>query len=173
MSAVNPPFSRMIEIEYKKIEFRNKVIKEIHKDNTIWFYETKNKGGIGKIIGSATIVAVIPLRALFEPYGTGEQFIEKDIHFINYCLDRGIKIPPVPCDAWVRGIRNLMHCEFGKYSYAFNKTYLKEIGWSGKYAILFKEYKENYLSLDDFTSIKSSEVITRPPQSMMWVERKI
>lgn len=51
MLSVNPPYSVMIMDMEKKIEFRNKIICDLHKGDILWFYETKNKGGAGRIIG--------------------------------------------------------------------------------------------------------------------------
>lgn len=172
MISVNPPYSTMIEEEYKKIEFRKRVLHGLRKGTTIWFYETKNKGGRGRIIGSGTLVAVIPLDALYEPYGSCECFMNHHVQFWNYCFDRNMEVPYAPDFEYVRKVRNNMQEEYLKYSFANNKDYLSKIGIGGRYAILFDDFKEECLQLKNFISTNTLNTILHPPQSMMNVFKK-
>lgn len=61
MISVNPPYACMIAEEIKKTEFRSNIIGAVSKGTTAYIYETKNKGGRGKVIAKAQIVEVMRL----------------------------------------------------------------------------------------------------------------
>lgn len=60
MISVNPPYSKMIFTKYKPFDFRKRVLKGMDtgyplEDILAYIYETKNKGGSGKVIGKVTV----------------------------------------------------------------------------------------------------------------------
>lgn len=58
MLSTHPEWLEMIFNEEKGLEFRKKIISTIKPGTKIYFYETKNKNGIGKVVGDAIITKV-------------------------------------------------------------------------------------------------------------------
>lgn len=171
MISVNPPYSQMISTEYKTIEFRKRAIIDLRKGDTFWFYETKNKGGSGVIIGYATIDAIIPLDAIYAPEQDFECFIKNHKMFWNFCFDREISVPYAPTSEWVYQVREHMKEEFFQHIPVIPFDYLTIIGFGGEYAIMFSNFVAEKYELSSFTSIKSNERMVRPPQNMCYVKR--
>ena len=172
MISVNPPYSTMIISGKKKIEFRKICILNLRRGDKLWFYETKNKGGTGRIIGSATLEALMPLSAIYDPWGSCKDcFIKNYKLFWNFCFDRDYSVPYAPDFDWVRNIRDKMQEVFSKYSEENDKEFLKEIGASGNYALLFNDFQKKDLVLNDFMSVKSNSLLKHPPQNMCRVIR--
>lgn len=97
--SINPPYSQMIVDEYKRMEFRNTAPKDILKNVvvlakqiTLYFYETKNQGGCGKIIGEAELLMIHKLNyKSFKSSEISNELKETREHFLNklyefYCF---------------------------------------------------------------------------------------
>lgn len=157
MISINPPYSDMIMRKYKMIEFRKKIMKNI-KFNTTYIYETKRKGGIGKVIGECKIVDIFEL----DNSNEREEMIE-DI-YKHYSLNVFGEI--------------LYNWEFDSY---FINEFLEEIGYSdddsedgynAKYGLRLCNIKkyDKPLELSQFLNSKN-EVMKRPPQNMCYCKR--
>lgn len=82
--AIHKKYSNLIFSGEKNLEFRMKIGVNVHKGDTVFFYETKRAAGLGKVSGSATIGDIIPisyhkvgtyfmLPYYVEKYGTEEE----------------------------------------------------------------------------------------------------
>lgn len=58
MLSIRPEWLEMIFNEEKGLEFRNKIISTIKPETIVYFYETKNGNGKGKVVGDAVIIEV-------------------------------------------------------------------------------------------------------------------
>lgn len=170
MISVNPPYSQMISEEYKRVEFRKNSIIDLRKGDIVWFYETKNKGGSGSIIGYATIDAIVPLEAIYDPEQEVDCFVNNHKMFWNYCFDRDISVPYAPTNEWVYQVRECMKEEFFQHIAVIPFDYLTIIGFGGNYAIMFDKFVAESHALGDFISKKSNDIMARPPQNMCYVK---
>lgn len=169
MISVNPPYSKMILNGYKPFEFREKILKEIireltpspfHESKNIkaFIYETKNKGGVGKVIGDINIVDFYQLHYVDKKYPDTE-LIEERMNCIKHLYMHW---------CYMNGLMANMNERWFK-SKKFTK-YRNDIGWVDQnfnYAIIFSS-PEKYnqpISLSKFINAKGDKVI-RPPQNM-------
>ena len=95
--SVNPEYTKLIFDGTKCCEFRKRIPKLMSPGDTLWIYETKNKGGVGKVIGKATVKSIDDIRSakdgivehVFEDWKT-ENSIEYNMEwytndaFMNY-----------------------------------------------------------------------------------------
>lgn len=150
MISINPPYSDMIMRKYKMVEFRKRIMNDI-KCKKAYIYETKSKGGIGKIIGECKIGLVYDLNNLYE-----KNIVIDDIH------------------SWWERKYGFTTEIFGYDSEFY--IYLNQIGYENSE----DEYKAKYglrlcnikkydkpLELSQFLNSKN-EVMKRPPQNMCY-----
>lgn len=176
MISINPPYTQMIFNGYKQFEFRKKVLKGMDEgyplqDIKAYIYETKNKGGLGKVIGEVTIPGTYCLHYGDKKY-PDEELVKVRLEFIKWSYLQWCelkKIKPNMNEGWFK-------------SKKFNE-YKKEIGFFNKddklecnYALILDEsFKyETPKDISDFMNIKNIS-LCRPPQNMFHVkyERKI
>lgn len=175
MISVYPKYTDMIKQEYKEIEYRNSIPKCLKLDDIIWIYESKKRGGNGKVIGKAIVDCVIPMDLITKQDIPIKDLYDKNIcMYINYAACSSIHLRLQPKQ---RDICNLMqHMEQHYYTYVLKNTskrdmqeYLKEIGAGSKYAILFKEFIPCSLELSDFVYASTGKHIQHAPQNFYYV----
>jgi predicted transcriptional regulator len=158
MISINPPYTEMIMSGYKWMEFRNKIIKtmlEFEFDEIIYIYETKNKGGQGKVIGECHLLSVHELLYTDDPQPTEELIMKrfkafKELYY-EWCEKHGY---------------NPNHNE-GYFKNKKFKTYTEKIGWGGNYALCLG-YVMKYDIPKDLLEFEDSKgnPLKRPPQNM-------
>lgn len=156
MISINPPYSDMIMRKYKMVEFRKRIINDI-KCKKAYIYETKSKGGIGKVIGECKIYYIVKLNDLYE-----KTIMIREIY-----------------DDW--SMKFYGHIDDRRILYFDNnfKSYLKEIGYNdsengynAKYGLrlcTIKKY-DKPLELSQFLNSKN-EIMKRPPQNMCYCKK--
>lgn len=171
MISVNPPYSKMIFTKYKPFEFRNRVLKGMDtgyplEDILAYIYETKNKGGSGKVIGKVTVSGAYSLHYGDEKY-PDTTLIKNRFYFTKelysyWCNLKGIT--PNLNEGWFKS---------KKFS-----AYEKEIGLYGdndalscNYALIMDDpiLYDEAKPLTAFCTLKGIP-ITRPPQNMYRVQ---
>lgn len=172
MLSINPPYAEMIINEKKPVEFRNKVvnaIKNFYKDPDdihFYIYETKRKGGRGKVIGEADMAWMHKLSYNISPgpeHFTHQLAKERNnfIQWLYYfwCAQTGKK--PNPKEGWFRSSR------FSKY--------MEEIGFQTNcdYAVWLCKPKAFEIPVDisEF-SYGNGTSMSRPPQGMCYCLQK-
>lgn len=166
MISINPPYTDMIFSGCKPFEFRKQVLKEMDQgyildDVTAYIYETKNKGGVGAVIGEVPILGAYTLNYGkgdgTDSYVTERNECVKCLYF-HWCGLKGIK--PNKNEGWFKSKRF--------------REYLEKIGFypnlDFNYALVLGDPKkyEKAVPLHAFKSIKG-ESLTRPPQNMFRV----
>lgn len=174
MISVNPPYAQMIMNGFKFVEFRKNVLNILKNDDLYleekempkaYIYETKNKKGIGQIIGECRVLHVYkPMYCLESGGGYTKSFINGEIVkkrnelikdlYRGWCCDNNIKYNAN--EGWFKS---------KKFS-----TYLNEIGWENSkfnYALYLTNFKKYQYPKDikEFLNEKG-EIMTRPPQNM-------
>lgn len=157
MVAINPPYTDLICTKYKPIEFRKKVLScmlETPEDVTLYIYETKNKGGSGKVIASSSLEVVEPIMCIHDPTNAD------DIIEVEYTRTR---------------VLNKLHKHFvdikesQKYENCANQfyNYLDDIGFGGDYAVVLKDVIKYDVpkELGEFCDLNGN-ALKRPPQNM-------
>lgn len=169
--SVNPPYSKMIFTKYKPFDFRKKVLKGMDtgyplEDILAYIYETKNKGGSGKVIGEVTVSGAYCLHYWNKMYPDSalikQRFFFMKETYLHWCSLKGIT-------------QNLNEGWFK--SKKFN-AYLKEIGFfdnndslNCNYALILDDpiLYDEAKPLTAFRTLKGIP-ITRPPQNMYRVQ---
>ena len=150
--SINPPYTSEILFGEKKMEFRRVIIKALQDENLpILIYETKRKGGRGKV------VALVRHHKILEPRYLAPRDDEKDCNerfktIMYCCIDYGL---------W----KNMIVNDEVLHSKDFNEC-LEQIGQTSfnyNYAIHLEDVQPLYIKLDSLN-------IKRPPQNMMQVE---
>lgn len=174
MISINPPYSNMIFDGTKPFEFRNQLIQAVVPGAAVYVYETKNKHGLGCVIGEAKVDNIYRLhyhdsaleneRAVTaQKYNTQQIFEEryrciKDI-YLFWCLSHNWK--PNMNEGWFRSER------FSKYR--------DDIGHhcDCNYALYLTDIKRFHepMPLSSFHNAKG-ETIRRPPQNMFRASMK-
>lgn len=67
MLSIRPEWLEMIFNDEKGLEFRNKIISTLKPETIIYFYETKNGNGKGKVVGDAVIIDVTKIDSSKKP----------------------------------------------------------------------------------------------------------
>lgn len=167
MISINPPYLDMIFSGYKKYEFRRRVLKGLDEgypteDVKAYIYETKNHGGLGKVIGEVTILgAYCPQYHNLNTEITSEIIKERfelvKAMYYDWCDITGTK--PNPNEGWFKSKKF--------------KQYQEQIGFYGtqvempNFALILSNptrYRTP-LELPNFQSQKGA-IIERPPQNM-------
>lgn len=171
MISVNPPYSQMIMDGYKLMEFRKKVLSSLVEDldhkrlplPIVYIYETKNKGGVGKIIGECNILNLYKpmyLKESVEGYDLSQLVRERNLMikvlYLKWCFKKNIK--PNMNEGW--------------FSSKKFRQYRTEIGLNVdfNFALILDNIK-NYdipLCLNDFLNTEGKSLIM-PPQNMCYV----
>lgn len=78
MLSIRPEWLEMIFNDEKGLEFRNKIISTIKPETIIYFYETKNGNGKGKVVGDAIILEVNKIEL------SKKELYSQCFHYIDY-----------------------------------------------------------------------------------------
>lgn len=152
--SINPPYTSEILSGEKKMEFRKVVIKELQgKETPILIYETKNKGGKGKIVAIAKHHYVLAPNYL-KREDTRQSKADQYLLFRQCAYDYGF---------WKEGQINerIMRSE------EFEKHLIRIGQYNGDYN--YAIHLENIEPLD----IELKDLgVERPPQNMMSIEYK-
>lgn len=160
----------MIFERYKPYEFRNKILNGMDtsypiEDIKAYIYETKNKGGTGKVVGDVKILGSYSLHYGDLKYSDTELVKERfyciKTLYVHWCELKGIK--PNMNEGWFKSKKFL--------------RYKKEIGFFNtddsltcNYALILDtpiQY-ECPRSLSDFSNANGM-ILNRPPQNMFRV----
>lgn len=170
--SINPPYTDMILLGCKPMEYRRKVlssmITNIAEKLPLYLYETKNKGGIGKVVGEAKCLRVYRVY-----YGEPDKF--------SYAAARDACLKELYYD-WESKHKDELSAQQLLVSEPWNnlsvfKQYCESIGWTDapdfNYALCLSDVKayENERLLSEFLN-KDGNPIKRPPQNMCYVYRE-
>ena len=169
--SVNPPYTDMIFNGYKPFEFRKKVLRGMDtgyptEEITAYIYETKNKGGVGAVVGEVKIDGAYTPDYARDPESTSklvrERYMLVKSMYLMWCEMKGIK--PNMNEGWFKS-KEFM-------------AYQREIGFIGKddslnfnYALLLNE-PQKYTHPKPLSCFKNLDgaVLSRPPQNMQRVK---
>lgn len=163
MISINPPYANMILSGYKSMEFRRAILNIMKEYDAcvLYIYETKNKGGCGKIIGRAELYAV------YEVYYSNQitENISRNVTlqryncikrlYLNWCEKHNIK--PNMNEGWFKSKKF--------------KKYIEDIGWKFpqdfNYALELSNIQkyDKPKILSDFLTPAGTKMV-RPPQNM-------
>ncbi len=169
MMSVNPPYSKMILNGYKPFEFRNVVLRGMKEgypleDIKAYIYETKHKGGSGKVIGEVTVSGCYSLHYADHKFLDTELICLRNTFiktlYLHWCELKDIR--PNMNEGWFKSKRFW--------------NYLKEIGYDSEdkqkwnYAMVLDDPKtyETSKALSEFKTTKGTFLV-RPPQNMFTV----
>jgi predicted transcriptional regulator len=161
--SINPPYTDMIFIGEKGTEYRKQIISKMKVGDRLFIYETKNKGGIGKVIGCVNISDIFaPMYIKSDGVqNSNVSYLAKIAQgryeaikneYLHWCKYKGIA---PECDGWLDN-PFIKHFEkIGGYDTNYN------------YAISLTEpYKfTNAFNINDFSNSQGVP-FTRPPQNM-------
>lgn len=174
MISINPPYTQMIFSGYKLYDFRKKVIKGMDvgyplEDIKAYIYETKNKGGCGKVVGEVNVLGSYKLhygvRKKMDTELVKERFAFIKELYLRWCEIKGIS--PNMNEGWFKS----------KKFYA----YQQEIGFFGdndclscNYALILHNHQKykNAKEISEYSNLKGLP-LQRPPQNMLRVLHKI
>lgn len=151
MTSINPPFSQLILDGKKKIEWRTKPLPLGWSE----LYETKKKGGCGKVIGQFEVVENIKVD-LFELACNDEKgLIEKG------CVDWGF------LNDYATLKRSYLYANVIDRVERYEKP--KELFDFANY-VKYQVCKERNCFSDNCWICPNNAIVIRPPQSYMFVE---
>lgn len=151
MTSINPPFSQLILDGKKKIEWRTKPLPLSWSE----LYETKKKGGCGKVIGQFEVVENIKVD-LFELACNDEKgLIEKG------CVDWGF------LNDYATLKRSYLYANVIDRVERYEKP--KELFDFANY-VKYQVCKERNCFSDNCWICPNNAIVIRPPQSYMFVE---
>jgi hypothetical protein len=161
--SINPPYTDKILNGEKKFEFRKKIInamQDIHDETYIYIYETKNKGGKGRII------ATCRAGRIYEPAYLKDINAEKMPCYPKFYMDEREALNSAVDDDWCRqaGISRFDLRPFTPQweEYVQHCEDIGEDGHQYNYAISLLNITPCNLSLEDLH-------LKRPPQNMQTV----
>lgn len=157
--SINPPYSDMILNGEKGTEYRKQIVSSIKRGDKLFIYETKNKGGSGKVIGCVEVKNVFSTM-----YIKGTENLKLDIQkerymavkeeYLHWCAYKGIR--PNMNEGWFSSKKFIEHLKnIGGYEQNYN------------YAIaLTGAYKFNAVyNVNDFLNLQNNP-FKKPPQNM-------
>ncbi|HMM31858.1 MAG TPA: hypothetical protein PKB13_08780 [Clostridia bacterium] len=168
MISVNPPYARMILSGYKTFEFRKAILKEMdsgypQEDIRALIYETKNKGGTGKVIGEVSVIGSYAPRYEQSKHPDSELIKERYFFikhlYLTWCNLNFLR--PNLNEGWFKSAK------FSKYQ--------KEIGFNDtdfNYALILDRplMYPSPMVLSLFKSLRGIPLV-RPPQNMFRILR--
>lgn len=171
MISVNPPYAQMISDGHKPIEFRKKVLKsmlEIVKYNEdivgtpnidIYIYETKNKGGSGKVICKCTLHKIYKVNYL--------NSINDNV--LDYARFRNDLIKYLYL-YWCIFIKNINpNLNEGWFKSKKFQKYIEEIGFDTNFnygiGLSNIDIFDEPIKLSEFSNV-NGDILNMPPQNM-------
>lgn len=171
MISINPPYTDMIFSGYKPFEFRKKVLRGLGvgyptEEITAYIYETKNKGGVGAVVGEVKIDgAYAPNYAKSVEHSTElvkERYMLVKSMYLAWCQMKSIK--PNMNEGWFKSKKF--------------KEYQREIGFFGENDSLDFNYALCLGGAHKYTHPKplscfrnlDGSMLNRPPQNMQRVK---
>lgn len=121
--SINPPYTGLLLSGEKPMEFRRKILRDMLNLTVtrLYLYETKNKGGCGKIVGEALLRRVYACKYSDKndaPYVHVRNACVRELYF-RWCEWRNVV--PVMEELWLRSARFEQYRD--KIGYGYNPTF--------------------------------------------------
>lgn len=169
MISVSIPNSRMLQYGQKTVIYCKQYIKSIRNTDRLWFYETKHRGGSGKVIGYAVVEAVIPMKLINAKKETIKEIYAADKKlYLYYAVDLLGGFNLLPTEDYLLDLMLKMRENYNQHlEYRFDTAVENE-----NYAILFNSFSNVSLELNNFISLKTKNVLVVPPKKICFVSVK-
>lgn len=169
MISVSIPYSRMLQYGKKTVIYCKQHIKSIRNMDRLWFYETKHRGGSGKVIGSAVVEAVIPMKLINAKKETIKEIYAADKKlYLYYAVDLlgGF-------DLWITEdyLLDIM-LKMREHYYQHLKYQSDPDAENENYAILFNDFSNVSLELNNFISQKTKNELIVSPKKICFISMK-